>query len=92
MDPDQLLLKGSCLRNTEWCLGLAVFTGHETKIMKNSSAGAAKLSKNAKQLNFYVLMTMLIQLIFSIVGSTILTQATLRNGDKYPYIYPEESY
>ena len=25
MDPDQLLLKGSCLRNTEWCLGLAVF-------------------------------------------------------------------
>lgn len=36
MDPDQVLLKGSCLRNTEWVLGLCVFTGHDTKIMKNS--------------------------------------------------------
>ena len=37
MDPDQILLKGSCLRNTEYILGLCVFTGHDTKIMKNSS-------------------------------------------------------
>ena len=48
MDPDQMLLKGSCLRNTEWVLGLAVFTGHETKIMKNSSGSSQKRSKNAK--------------------------------------------
>lgn len=48
MDPDQLLLRGSCLRNTKWVLGLAVFTGHETKIMKNSSSGVQKRSKNAK--------------------------------------------
>lgn len=92
MDPDQLLLKGSCLRNTEWCLGLAVFTGHETKIMKNSSSGVPKLSKNAKQLNFYVLLTMCIQLIFSIIGSSILTYNTLENGEKFPYIYPTQEY
>ena len=60
MDPDQLLLKGSSLRNTEWCLGLAVFTGHETKIMKNSSSGAPKRSKNAKQLNYFVMVSMAI--------------------------------
>ena len=90
MDPDQLLLKGSCLRNTEWCLGLAVFTGHETKIMKNSSRVSAKRSKNAKQLNYYVLMTMCIQLLFAIIGSAILTITTEYDGDKYTYLYPFE--
>ena len=37
IDPDQILLKGSSLRNTEWVVGLCVFTGHDTKIMKNSA-------------------------------------------------------
>jgi len=39
LDPDQILLKGSTLRNTEWLIGVCVFTGHDTKIMKNSSKG-----------------------------------------------------
>ncbi len=39
LDPDQILLKGSTLRNTEWLIGVCVFTGHDTKIMKNSSRG-----------------------------------------------------
>lgn len=51
MDPDQVLLKGSNLRNTDWVLGLCVFTGHDTKIMQNSSNSVSKRSKNAKQLN-----------------------------------------
>ena len=55
LDPDQILLKGSCLRNTEWVLGLCVFTGHDTKIMKNSSAAANKVSKNAKMINTFVI-------------------------------------
>ena len=55
LDPDQVLLKGSCLRNTEWVLGLCVFTGHDTKIMKNSSAAANKVSKNAKMINTFVI-------------------------------------
>lgn len=36
LGPDQILLRGSSLRNTEYIYGLVVFTGHETKIMKNS--------------------------------------------------------
>ncbi|ELU39138.1 phospholipid-transporting ATPase, putative [Rhizoctonia solani AG-1 IA] len=31
MSPDQLLLRGAQMRNTPWCYGLVVFTGHETK-------------------------------------------------------------
>lgn len=34
---DQMLLRGSSLRNTEYIYGVVIFTGHETKIMKNSA-------------------------------------------------------
>jgi phospholipid-transporting ATPase len=32
----QLLLKGASLQNTDWVIGLVVYTGEETKIMMNS--------------------------------------------------------
>jgi phospholipid-transporting ATPase len=30
---DQILLRGSQLKNTAWIYGLVIFTGHETKLM-----------------------------------------------------------
>jgi phospholipid-transporting ATPase len=43
-----MLLRGSSLKNTEWIYGVIVYTGHETKIMKNSVKSKAKLSKLEK--------------------------------------------
>jgi phospholipid-transporting ATPase len=37
LGPDQLLLRGAQLRNTPWAYGLVVFTGHETKLMRNAT-------------------------------------------------------
>lgn len=37
---DQMLLRGALLRNTAWVHGVVVYTGHETKLMKNSTKGA----------------------------------------------------
>jgi phospholipid-transporting ATPase len=39
-----MMLRGSSLKNTEWVYGVAVYTGHETKIMKNSARPKAKKS------------------------------------------------
>ena len=37
LSADNILLRGMSLRNTEYLYGIVVFTGHDTKIMKNSS-------------------------------------------------------
>ena len=37
LGPDQLLLRGAQIRNTPWVYGLVVFTGHETKLMRNAT-------------------------------------------------------
>ena len=35
LDADQLMLRGSSLRNTEWVIGIAVYCGHDSKVMMN---------------------------------------------------------
>ena len=37
LGPDQLLLRGAQIRNTPWVYGLVIFTGHETKLMRNAT-------------------------------------------------------
>lgn len=37
LDPSQMLLRGAQLRNTAWMYGLVVFSGHETKLMRNAT-------------------------------------------------------
>jgi phospholipid-transporting ATPase len=37
LGPDQMLLRGAQMRNTPWAYGLVVFTGHETKLMRNAT-------------------------------------------------------
>ena len=41
----QLLLRGSSLVNTKWIIGIVVYTGLDTKIMKNAENGKVKTSK-----------------------------------------------
>lgn len=41
---DNLILKGCLLRNTDYVYGFAVYTGHDSKVMMNSSKPRFKLS------------------------------------------------
>jgi len=40
----QLLLRGAYLRNTKWILGVVVYTGQDSKIMRNADEGRIKSS------------------------------------------------
>ncbi|KAI8058138.1 hypothetical protein BDF22DRAFT_724944 [Syncephalis plumigaleata] len=55
LDPSQQLLRGAILRNTRWVYGIVVFTGHETKLMRNASATPIKRTNVEKMTNVQIL-------------------------------------
>lgn len=68
---EQILLRGSSLRNTKHIWGIAVYTGHDSKVMMNSSKSTVKKSKLEITLNRYLLMGMAIQMILCLVAALI---------------------
>ncbi|KAK9899263.1 aminophospholipid-transporting P-type ATPase [Cystobasidium minutum MCA 4210] len=74
LDPNQLLLRGAQLRNTEWIYGLVVFTGHETKLMRNATATPIKRTAVERMVNTQILFLFAILLSLSVssaIGSII---------------------
>lgn len=69
LNPEQLLLRGATLRNTPWVHGVVVFTGHETKLMRNATAAPIKRTKVERQLNWLVLVLVGLLLVLSVVCS-----------------------
>lgn len=35
LDPENILLRGSSLKNTDWIIGIVVYAGHDSKLMMN---------------------------------------------------------
>ncbi|KAI8919781.1 hypothetical protein BC831DRAFT_479981 [Entophlyctis helioformis] len=69
VDPSQLLLRGAQLRNTPWVYGVAVFTGHETKLMKNSTATPIKRTKIEHMVNTQILFLFMLLIVITLVCS-----------------------
>ena len=89
--PDQLLLRGATLRNTPWIHGIVVFTGHETKLMRNATATPIKRTHVEKLVNIQILMLVAILVALSIISSVgdLVIRATARS--KLSYLYIEDA-
>uniref|UniRef100_H3BZ74 Phospholipid-transporting ATPase n=1 Tax=Tetraodon nigroviridis TaxID=99883 RepID=H3BZ74_TETNG len=55
LDNDKVLLRGCTLRNTEWCFGLVIFGGPDTKLMQNSGKTIFKRTSVDHLMNIIVL-------------------------------------
>lgn len=69
LTPDQLLLRGATLRNTPWIHGVVVFTGHETKLMRNATATPIKRTAVERMVNIQILMLVSILIALSLISS-----------------------
>jgi phospholipid-transporting ATPase len=69
LGPQQILLRGAKLRNTSWVFGVVVYTGHETKLMKNSSFPPLKRSTVDKVTNWQILWLFLLLLIICLISA-----------------------
>ncbi|OCK78643.1 phospholipid-translocating P-type ATPase [Lepidopterella palustris CBS 459.81] len=68
---NNLLLRGTNLRNTEWALGVVIFTGEETKIMINSGITPSKRAKISKDLNWNVVYNFIILFFMCLVSGIV---------------------
>jgi len=73
---NEMVLRGCTIRNTEWAIGLVVFTGKDTKIMLNGGDTPSKRSKIEKETNFNVIVNFVLLLL-------MCTASAILNGIFY---------
>uniref|UniRef100_A0A3Q3KK42 Phospholipid-transporting ATPase n=1 Tax=Mastacembelus armatus TaxID=205130 RepID=A0A3Q3KK42_9TELE len=74
LDNEKMLLRGCVLRNTEWCFGMVIFAGLQTKLMQNCGRTKFKMTNIDKLMNTLVLwiFAFLISMgIILAIGNTI---------------------
>lgn len=55
VDNDKILLRGCVLRNSQWCYGIVIFAGRDTKLMQNSGKTTFKSTSIDRFLNYIII-------------------------------------
>ncbi|XP_027329420.1 putative phospholipid-transporting ATPase 9 isoform X1 [Abrus precatorius] len=95
LSAQQLLLRDSKLRNTDYIYGAVIFTGHDTKVIQNSTDPPSKRSKIEKKMDKIIYFLFCVLFLIAFVGSIlfgIATKSDLDNGSmKRWYLRPDNS-
>uniref|UniRef100_A0A673I3V9 Phospholipid-transporting ATPase n=1 Tax=Sinocyclocheilus rhinocerous TaxID=307959 RepID=A0A673I3V9_9TELE len=86
LDNEKMLLRGCVLRNTEWCFGLVIFAGLQTKLMQNCGRTTFKRTSIDKLMNTLVLWIfgfLICMGIILAIGNTIWEQKVGSNFWEY---------
>ncbi|XP_052186082.1 putative phospholipid-transporting ATPase 9 [Diospyros lotus] len=95
LNPQQLLLRDSKLRNTDYVYGAVIFTGHDTKVIQNSTDPPSKRSKIERKMDKIIYFLFCVLFTIGFVGSVyfgVTTHDDLENGTmKRWYLRPDDS-
>ncbi|XP_017978203.1 PREDICTED: probable phospholipid-transporting ATPase 4 [Theobroma cacao] len=67
--PSQVLLRDSKLRNTDYIYGVVIFSGHDTKAVRNSTRSPSKRSRMERIMDRIIYLLFSILLLVSLVSS-----------------------
>jgi phospholipid-transporting ATPase len=71
MGPENVVLRGAKLRNTNWIFGCVLYTGHESKLMMNSSVRAPIKRSNVEKItNKQTILLFAILLVICVISAT----------------------
>lgn len=91
----QILLRDSKLRNTEYIYGVVVFTGHDTKVMQNATDPPSKRSKIERRMDKIIYILFGILILISSIGSVFFwlsTKNDIRDGElERWYLRPDDT-
>ncbi|KAJ8479625.1 hypothetical protein OPV22_023352 [Ensete ventricosum] len=91
LDPTQILLRDSKLRNTTYVYGVVIFTGHDNKVMQNATQSPSKRSRIEKKMDkiIYILFTFLVLIsLISSIGYAVMTKFGMPH---WWYLHPDET-
>ena len=86
MDINNFVLRGCSLRNSKFIIGLVAYTGHDTKIMLNSTKARAKRSKVELLMNKLIVTVFIFQILFCIFSSLYSAFWYFSFQDKVDYL------
>ncbi|KAL8207890.1 hypothetical protein R6Q57_007302 [Mikania cordata] len=89
LDPAQLLLRDSKLRNTEFIYGVVVFTGSDTKVMQNTTQSPSKRSKIELQMDKIIYLLFGLLIFISIVSASGFGLVVRNSVPLWWYLTPE---
>ncbi|XP_059190532.1 probable phospholipid-transporting ATPase IM [Centropristis striata] len=82
LDNEKMLLRGCILRNTEWCFGMVIFAGLQTKLMQNCGGTKFKRTSIDKLMNTLVLWIFAFLVCMGVIlaiGNTVWESCLGRN-------------
>ncbi|CUM55679.1 unnamed protein product [Debaryomyces tyrocola] len=92
LGPENIVYRGSILRNTKSALGIVTFTGEETKIrmnnIKNPRTKAPKLQKNINYIVIFMVCVVVLLSAFSTMAQRFLYK---ENKNKAWYLYEQDA-
>ncbi|ETW02698.1 hypothetical protein H310_06141 [Aphanomyces invadans] len=71
-----LLLRGVLLRDTDWAVGVTVYTGEDTKIQQNSGETPFKASSLSKMTNVMTYQIIVLQVVLQIIAVIVESMRT----------------
>ncbi|KAI3405689.2 DRS2 [Candida oxycetoniae] len=89
LSPEQMLLRGATLRNTQWINGIVIFTGHETKLMRNATATPIKRTDVERIINLQIIALFCVLIVLSLISSIGNVVKTTANKGDLGYLHLE---
>ena len=81
-----LLLRGCTLKNTHYCYGIAVYVGHNTKIMKNQKNPPRKISNMMKKMNYMLYTVFAFQFMIICLWSSLSMAWMQEHRETHKYL------
>lgn len=80
------ILRGCTLKNTEYCYGIVIYVGPESKIMKNAKKAPRKISKLMKLMNIMLYTVFAFQISLVIIFASLSVDWTNKNAEDHKYL------
>uniref|UniRef100_A0A7N0UB60 Phospholipid-transporting ATPase n=1 Tax=Kalanchoe fedtschenkoi TaxID=63787 RepID=A0A7N0UB60_KALFE len=91
VDPSQILLRDSKLRNTAYIYGVVIFTGHDSKVMQNATQSPSKRSTIEKKMDKIIYLLFSVLILISVISSIGFAAKTRYETPDWWYLQPNNT-